>query len=271
MTDCSERDRENDQVVITEAGGVLVLRINRPESLNTVNQHVATTIAASIQAAEQEGKIKAILITGTGEKAFSAGADLKALSRGERPWPTGDLKHYGFGGCTENLPNIPIVVAANGLAVGGGLEMSLAADVLIADPRATFALPEVKRALVAGGGGAIRLPRQLPPKVAQWMLLTGKPIDAARAFDLGLVSLLSEEGKSFALALETCKAIAENAPLAVRGTLDIYRSPGRGIPHSEKEAWTVSQEVVDRMEMSQDFQEGFKAFIDKRKPEWKGK
>jgi crotonobetainyl-CoA hydratase len=262
-----------DQAVVQERDGhVLVLRINRPEALNAINREVSTSIAAGLREADRDPAIRAVVITGTGDKAFCAGADLKALARGESLWPEGEeLAGFGFAGCTERLIGVPVIAAVNGLAFGGGLEIALAADIIVADPQARFAVPEVTRGIIPGAGGAVRLPRQLPTKVAQWMLLTGEPIDARRAYDLGLVSVLSEKGGALERALEVAATIAGNAPLAVRATQEIYRVPLGGLPSDELAAWRLNNEAVPRVQASRDAMEGARAFAERRRPEWEGR
>lgn len=263
----------HEQAVAREQRGhVLVLRINRPAALNAVNQSVSTGIAAGLLHAQDDPTVRAVVITGSGEKAFCAGADLKALDRGESLVPDDpELASFGFAGCTERLIDLPVVAAVNGLAYGGGLEIALAADIIVADPRARFALPEVTRGIVPGAGGALRLPRQLPEKVAQWMLLTGEPIDAQRAYNLGLVSTLSENGSTLERAVEIAEVIARNAPLAVRATQQIYREPVGGLPARELGAWRINNEAVPRVQTSSDAREGARAFAERRPPVWEGK
>ncbi len=169
-------------VLVERRGHVMIVTINRPEARNAVNEAVWRGAGAALAAAYGDAEVRAVIITGAGEQSFCAGADLKALSRGERIAPAEPEKvAWGFAGIVSHAISKPLIAAVNETALGGGTEIALACDLVVAVDSASFGLPEVKRGILAGAGGVFRLVQQLPRKVAMEMLLTGDPIDAARA------------------------------------------------------------------------------------------
>ena len=175
------------RAVLTERRGrVLLVTLNRPAARNAVNLAVTLGLGDALEEAEHDRDIWAVIVTGAGDKAFCAGADLKAISRGESLAPADPARAaWGFGGYVTHHISKPTIAAVNGFALGGGTEISLASDLVVAADTASFGLPEVKRGIYAAAGGVFRLPAQIPKKVAMEMILTGEPITAQRALELG--------------------------------------------------------------------------------------
>ena len=252
-------------VTFEQRGRVAVLTINRPEARNAVNGDVAKAMEAGIDQLEDDAELWAGVIAGEGP-VFSAGADLKVIAAG-RPQ---DLltERGGFAGIARRERRKPLVAAVDGPALAGGCEIALACDMIVASPRAAFGLPEVKRSLVAAAGGLFRLPRALPRNVALEVALTGDPIDAERAYSLGLVNELVEPGQAVEGALALAERICANAPLAVWATRRVVLgSAGAG----DDVGWRLTDDAFGEIVRSEDFAEGPRAFVEKRPPNWKGR
>ena len=240
-------------------GDVLVVTIDRPEARNAVNLAVAEGIAAALDRLDGEDALRAGVLTGAAG-TFCAGMDLKAFVAGERPYVEG----RGFAGIVQGPPRKPLIAAVEGWALAGGFEIALACDLIVAARDARFGIPEVKRGLVAAGGALIRLPRRIPYHLAMELALTGDPIGAERAADLGIVSRLAEPGEALAAALELASAIAANGPLAVDASKRILVA-------DEGDAWERQAEIVAPVFASEDAREGSVAFAEKRPPVWRGR
>jgi enoyl-CoA hydratase len=254
----------DQQAVITEVRGrILLITINRPDQRNAVNAAVAEGIARALDRLDAESELSVGVLTGAG-KGFSAGMDLKAFVTGERPY-AGDR---GFAGITQRAADKPLIAAVEGFAVAGGLEVALACDLIVASRGAKLGIPEVKRSLVAAGGALLRLPRVLPRTVALELALTGEPIDAERAYELGLVNRLAEPGEALAVALELAEAISANAPLALAATKRIMTE---AVDWPDAEFFTRQGEIVGPVVTSEDAREGATAFAEKRAAVWKGR
>src|SRR4051795_2733840 len=198
-----------DEAVLTEAGdGVLLITLNRPDARNAVNAALAAGLAAALDRLDADDDLQAGILTGAG-KGFSAGMDLKAFVAGESPHVEG----RGFAGIVQGPPRKPLIAAVEGFAVAGGFEIALACDLVVAARDARFGIPEVKRGLVAAGGGLLRLPSRIPYHLAMELALTGDPIGAERAEAVGLVSRLTAPGEALPGALELAATIAANGPL----------------------------------------------------------
>jgi enoyl-CoA hydratase len=246
-------------------GHVAVLTINRPEARNAVNRDVASGMEAAIDKLEEDPEIWIGVLTGRGP-AFSAGADLKAVSTG-----TGGglgTERGGFAGIVSRQRTKPIIAACDGPALAGGTEIVLSCDLVVASTAARFGVPEVKRSLVAGAGGLFRLAKVLPRNIATELVLTGDPISAERAYQFGMVNVLCEPGQALDEALALAERIAVNAPLAVRESLNVMRAT-EGM--SDQEALRLSGQAMGRLASTEDYAEGPKAFIEKREPQWKGR
>jgi enoyl-CoA hydratase len=252
-----------DEVLVERRGGVQVITINRPEAKNALNEAVAVGIAAAIDELEESSDLHVGVLTGAGG-TFCAGMDLKAFLRGESPTVEG----RGLGGITMAPPRKPLIGAVEGWAVAGGFELLLACDMVVAADTAKFGVPEVKRALVAGAGAAMLLPQRVPQAIALEMLLTGDPITAERAAQLGLVNRLTAEGGALDGALELAATIAANGPLAVAVSKQIARSSS---DWTIAEGWDRQNELMEPVFTSEDAREGATAFAEKRAPVWKGR
>lgn len=238
-------------------GAVALIRLNRPELRNAVNLALTAELRAALARLEADPALRVGVLTGAG-RFFCAGMDLGAFAAGERPG-LGDADHFaGFVGARRSKP---IIAAVNGGAVAGGFEIVLACDMAVAEAGAIFSLPEVKRGIIAAGGGAFRLPRRLPAAIAAEMLLTGDPITAERAAALGLVNAVVPAADLVATALDLAGRVAANAPLAVRLTRDIANPP---------DDWSRSDAAWAQVETSADALEGALAFKEKRPPRWTG-
>ena len=256
---------------------VLVLTLNRPEARNAVNAELTQGLGDALERAEHETDIRVVVLTGAGDKSFCAGADLKAISRGEALSPPG-TEEWGFAGFVNHPISKPVIVAVNATALGGGTELVLASDLAVAGESAKFGLPEVRRGLIAAAGGLIRLPEQLPRKVAMQMIVTGEPIDAETALRWGLVNEVVPDGQVLDAALDLARVIAANAPLAVQASKRVasgrYAGADSALPRDlpyERDAWQANDEEIVALMSTDDAIEGPTAFAEKREPVWTGK
>jgi enoyl-CoA hydratase len=260
----SDVDTEHGPPVLTERrGDVLLITLNRPDARNAINLPVAEGIAAALDELDGEDSLSVGVLTGAG-KGFCAGMDLKAFVSGDRPW-VGDR---GFAGIVRRGPVKPLIAAIEGFAVAGGLEVALSCDLIVAARGAKLGVPEVKRSLVAAGGALLRLPRRIPYHVAMELALTGEPIAAERAAELGLVNRLAEPGATVEAALELAEGIAANAPLALAASKRILQEQW---DWSAAEMWDAQSAISDPVFTSEDAREGATAFAEKRAPIWRGK
>ncbi|RSM34867.1 enoyl-CoA hydratase [Amycolatopsis balhimycina DSM 5908] len=239
-------------------GSTLLITIDRPQARNAVNAAVATQLAAALDDLESDPTLRVGVLTGA-ENTFSAGMDLKAALTGESP----EIPGRGFGGLTEAELTKPLIAAVEGFAMGGGFELALGCDLIVAGEDAKFGLPEVKRGLIAAGGGVIRLPKRIPHHLAMEFLLTGEPITGRRAGELGLVNRVTPNGDAAAVALQLAEKLAENAPLALAAVKKIVRG-------SEAKAFAVQREETKKLMQSKDVREGMTAFAERRAPKWTG-
>lgn len=262
----------NPVVLVERRALVTIITLNRPETGNAVNAALWSEVGAALAEAERDDEVRAVIVTGAGERIFCAGADLKALARGEKINPVApeDLA-WGFAGIANHPISKPLIAAVNGSALGGGTEIALACDLVIAVDSAMFGLPEVKRGLVAAAGGAFRLCRQLPPKIAMEMLLTGDPISAARALELGLINAVVPRVGLIDAALALAGRITGNAPLAIQATKRIAKGLIDGTVASEAASWTQTRTEIRALLKSEDLREGATAFAEKRAPVWTGR
>jgi enoyl-CoA hydratase len=242
-----------------------IITLARPEARNAVDPAVAAGIEAAIDRLEGSRELWAGVLAAEGP-VFCAGADLKAIASGQADGLV--TERGGFGGLARRERTKPLVAAVDGPAVAGGLELALACDLIVASRHAVFGLPEVKRSLVASGGGLFRLPRALGEKVALEMIMTGDPITAERAYQLGLVNRLVEPGEALATALDLVERIVANAPLAVRHSRAVAT---QAFTATESDLWAATGEAASRVARSQDFAEGPRAFVEKRAPVWEGR
>ena len=242
---------------------VLVITLNRPDQRNAINADVARGVADALDQLDADASLSVGIVTGSGG-FFCAGMDLKAFASGQMPWVEG----RGFGGIVERSSDKPLIAAVEGFAVAGGLEVALACDLIVAASGAKLGIPEVKRSLVAAGGGLLRLPRMLPRNVANELALTGDPITAERGYELGLVNRVSEQGGALDAALDLAKTIAANGPLALSASKRIL---GESQDWSQSEAFERQAPIWQPVFASEDAREGATAFAEKRPPVWQGK
>ena len=255
-----------DEVLQERRGHVVILTINRPEARNAINGPVSLAMSGFMDELAEDPDCWVVVITGSGDKAFSAGMDLKAFASGEG----GDIMGAsgGFGGLTQRTFPKPIIAAVNGSALAGGFEIMLSCDLVVAAEHATFGIPEAKRGLIAGAGGLIRMPKRLPIAIALELAMTGDSIDAARAFELGLVNRVVPSSVVVEEAVSLADRIAANAPLAVRYSKSVMKQAAE---LSEAEGWKINAEAVGVVFTSADAMEGPVAFAEKRPPNWQGK
>jgi enoyl-CoA hydratase/carnithine racemase len=255
-----------DDVLRERRGHVEILTINRPEARNAINGGVSKAMSSIMDELADDADCWVVIVTGSGDKAFSAGMDLKAFSSGEG----GDIigASGGFAGLTMRDFPKPIIAAVNGSALAGGFEIMLSCDLVVAAEHATFGIPEAKRGLIAGAGGLIRMPKRLPMAVALELAMTGDPIDAERARALGLVNKVVPAASLLDEAVALAERIAANAPLAVRYSKSVMK---RAADVPESEGWKINQEAVGIVFSSADAMEGPVAFAEKRPPNWQGK
>ena len=226
-----------EPAVLTERrGNVLVITINRPEARNCVNGAVSIGVGDALEQAQDDADVRAVVITGAGDKSFCAGADLKAISRRENLYHP-DHGEWGFAGYVHHFIDKPTIAAVNGTALGGGTELALASDLVVARNARQFGLPEVKVGLIAGAGGVFRIVHQLPRKVALQMVLTGEPISAAEAAKWGLINQVVPDGTVLEAALALAERVTVNAPLSVQASKRIAYGADDGVIPDEEPGW----------------------------------
>lgn len=255
-------DEANEpEVLVEQRDRILIITINRPKAKNAVNAAVANGLAEAVDRLDGDPGLSVGILTGAGG-SFCAGMDLKAFARGELPIVEG--RGMGF---TERPPVKPLIAAVEGYALAGGTELALATDLIVASRESAFGIPEVKRGLVAGGGGLLRLPHRIPPAIAMELALTGDNLPAERAHKLGLVNALAEPGRALEEAIALAEKIAANGPLAVAATKRIIVE-SRG--WSPENMFAEQNKLLAPVFASNDAKEGAIAFAEKRPPRWTG-
>lgn len=242
---------------------VAILTLNRPEARNAIDRDTALAVADAVAAINTNDQIRAAILTGAGGH-FCAGMDLKAFLRGE----VVRLPEGGFAGFTQAKLGKPFIAAVEGYALAGGFEMALACDMIVASEAAEFGLSEVKRGLVANAGGLVRLPRQIPIKIASELVLTGEMVPAALLAAHGLVNRVTSPGQALDVALSIARTIASNGPLAVAASRRVLNE---GLEWPADEMFDRQFAITAQVFQSEDAREGAAAFSEKRAPVWRGR
>ena len=261
-------DEPSEEVVVDRTGAIVTVRINRPDARNAMNVAVMAGIGGALLGAEGDEQVRAVVLTGTGDRAFCAGMDLRAFAEGGMT-PSDDqvAGMEGFSTFIRGGFSTPVIGAANAAAVAGGFELLMACDLIVASEEARFGIPEAKRGLFAAGGGVF-LPRRIPLAIALELGMTGDVIDAGRASELGLVNRVVPPGDVLQTAVELAERIAANGPLGVQATRRLMRAAAS---MTDEEVWALQGEIQPGVFGSEDAQEGSRAFIEKRAPVWKGR
>ncbi|MBF6169972.1 enoyl-CoA hydratase/isomerase family protein [Nocardia blacklockiae] len=256
---------ENDDILIERQGAVLIVRLHRPRARNALTVPMMRGIGAAAATAERDPGVRALVLTGSGDRAFCSGMDLRAFADGAA-FDDSDADIETYTRLTRGQLAVPVVGAANGTAVGGGLELLLGADIIIASAAAEFAFPEVKRGLFPGGGGT-SIGARIPLSVALEMTLTGDPMSAARGYELGLLNAVVEPERVLATALEFAERVAANAPLGLAACKELVRLAVTDAERADRRLLELQSTVF----ASDDAQEGARAFVEKRAPVWRGR
>jgi enoyl-CoA hydratase len=253
------------ELVTERHGSVLVARLNRPEARNALTPTLMTSLGGALLAGESDPEVRAVVLTGTGDRAFCAGMDLKSFAGGELSIDEGD-EFDAFQRLLRGEIAVPLVGAANASALAGGLELLLGCDLIVLAEGSRIGLPEVKRGLFAAGGGTF-IGTRIPLSVALELTLTGEPIDAARAQSLGLANAVVPSDQVLPTALAYAEQIAANGPLAVQATKELVRMAAT----DPAGAWARLREWQPRVFGSDDAREGAMAFLERRDPVWRGR
>jgi enoyl-CoA hydratase len=253
----------SDEVLVSTNDGIMTVTLNRPEARNAANKALAVGVAAAMDELDANDDIRVAILTGA-NNTFCSGMDLKAFVKGETP----GVKGRGFAGLTESPPQKPLIAAVEGYALAGGFELAISCDLIVAAEDSKFGIPEVKRGLTAAAGGLVKLPRQISPRLAMELALTGDFIMAERALSMGLINRVVPSGTALENATVLAKTICANGPLAVAASKRVI---------SESLAWDIKDlfpkqnEIVAPVMRSEDAREGSIAFAEKRPPNWQGK
>lgn len=250
-------------VVVARDGAVLVVTINRPQARNAIDRATSEAIASAMDQLDADASLTLGILTGAGGH-FCAGMDLKAFLRGERV----ELPGRGLAGIVETPPRKPLIAAVEGFALAGGCEIALACDLIVAAEDSQFGIPEVRRGLMAGSGGLIRLPQRIPRQIAMEYALTGAMMPATEARQWGLVNRLTEPGQALEGALALARTIAANGPLAVQISKQVM---AQAPAWPAGEVWARQRALLEQVIASQDAREGALAFAEKRAPVWSGR
>lgn len=259
----NQTDNPEKEVLTEKRDGVLIITLNRPKAKNAANRALAVGVAEAIDMLEGDETLRVAILTGAGG-TFCSGMDLKAFVTGEFP----QIEGRGFAGLTEYRSSKPIIAAVEGYALAGGFELAISCDLVVAAENSKFGIPEVKRGLAAAAGGLVKLPKQIPSRIAMELALTGDFIDASRAYDLGLINRVCAAGQALDGAIELAASIAANGPLAVAASLQAVSGAQ---DWSSDEMFERQAEIVNPVFTSEDAIEGATAFAQKRAPNWKGK
>ncbi|WP_420750801.1 enoyl-CoA hydratase-related protein [Rhodococcus sp. O3] len=258
-------------VLVEQRDHTLLVTINRPRAANSINAEVHQGLGEAWERADEDNSVRAVVLTGAGDGVFCGGADLKALgTAGPDGVTPPETAHWGFAGVVKHHIRKPVIAAVNGTALGGGTELALASDLVVAADSAEFGLPEVHRGLIAGAGGVFRIGQAIPRAVAMELVLTGKPMSAADALRWGLVNRVVPQAEVLDTALALAADVAKGAPLAVQASKTVARGIIDGNIPAEDLPWELTDKALARLTTSADTLEGVMAFMQKREPVWKG-
>lgn len=255
-----------DELLVQRRGAVLVATLNRPEARNALNGSLIDALGRTVAEAEADPDIRVVVLTAAGDRVFCAGMDLRAFASGASGNAGSAEGKEGYSRLTEGRLRVPVVGAANGTAVGGGLELLLGCDVVVAAETAKFGLPEVKRGLYPAGGGT-NIGSRIPLAVALELTLTGDPIEARRAYELGLINAVVPAAEVLDAAVALAQRIAANAPLALAAIKELVRLGATDVAQANERNKELARQVFG----SEDAKEGATAFVEKRAPVWKGR
>jgi len=254
---------DQPKLLVRKEGAVTVFLLNRPEVRNAVDRELSLMIADAVDAFDRDETVRVGILAGTGP-TFCSGMDLKAFLRGE----SARLEGRGFAGIVEHPPKKPMIAAVEGVALAGGFELALACDLIVAGDTVRMGLPEVRRGLVANAGGLVRLPSQIPTRIATELILTGEPMTAQRLAEHGLINRVVPAGTALEAARNLARVIAANGPLALMASKRVIRE-ARDWP--VEELFVRQREITDAVFASDDAKEGARAFAEKREPRWQGR
>jgi enoyl-CoA hydratase len=252
-----------EEVLTQVEDGIFVVTLNRPKAKNAANKALAEGVAAAMDELDGNDALRVAILTGAGG-TFCSGMDLKAFVTGETP----NIPGRGFAGLTEYTSRKPIIAAVEGYALAGGFELAISCDLVVAADDSKFGIPEVKRGLAAAAGGLVKLPKQIAPRIAMELALTGDFISAQRAYELGLINRVVPSGTALAAAKELAAKICANGPLAVAASKQVITAAP---DWSSSEMFANQNKIVMPVFTSEDAIEGATAFAEKRAPNWKGK
>jgi enoyl-CoA hydratase/carnithine racemase len=257
-------------VQLSREGRIAIVVMDRPEARNAMNLEMADQLDATYDQLAEDDETWAVVVTGAGNRAFCAGQDLNEVGLALRRAQSGESRRPGggFGGITRRDFPKPLIAAVNGFALGGGFEICLACDLVVAEEHATFGLPEVKRGIFAGAGGLVRLGRRVPMAVALEIAMTGEFISAQRALELGLVNRVVPSGEGVRTAVELAERVCLAAPLSVRLTKRVLRS---SVEQGEDEVFALQARLGAELRETEDYGEGPRAFLEKRPPRWQAR
>jgi enoyl-CoA hydratase/carnithine racemase len=259
----------HDTLNLTRQGRVAILALNRPEAMNAISMRMRAEMRQALEALQADADIGAVVLTGSGDKAFSAGMDLREFAKLSADLPVAEVKRLRQA-ATEGIATFdkPILAAVNGLAIGGGVELALLCDLVFAADTASFAFGEIKRGLMPGNGGTQRLSRRIGMPRALEMVLTGRTVDAQEALAIGLVEYVVPRQDLLARAVALAEQMAANAPIALRTA---KAAIVRGAEMPLQDGLRLEQDLAAFLYTTEDAQEGPRAFLEKRPPVWRGR
>lgn len=264
----AESPADSAPVLVEKQDRVLVVTLNRPSKLNAIEEGLSRGLGEALERAETDEEINAVVLRGNG-RAFCAGMDLKAFRNGD-PIVHPDRPEWGVAGIVNHPISVPIIAAVHGVAAGGGFEIALCADLIVADEGARFALPEITLGLFAAAGGLLRLPGRMPPHLANELALTGRFASCDEMANRGIVNRVTPEGEAATQAFMIGQQIASHAPLSLRATKRLL-GMARQSPADSAEGWQLNAKLMDEIFHSQDAKEGVEAFTAGRTPQWTGR